>query len=136
MRVVFDSNIYISALIFPGGRADKAILRILDGEDELIISRAIIKEVLSVLAEQFSRDREALSHVAVILGELGRIVKPDMTLHVLKDDPDNRILECAVSSDADAIITGDKKILKLGSYAGVKIVSLAEYLSWQEEPES
>jgi predicted nucleic acid-binding protein len=46
MRVVFDSNIYISALIFPGSRADKAILRILDGEDELIISRAIIKEVL------------------------------------------------------------------------------------------
>jgi putative PIN family toxin of toxin-antitoxin system len=136
MRVVFDSNIYISALIFPGGRADKAILRILGGEDELIISRAIIKEVLSVLAEKFSRDREALSHVAVILGELGRIVKPDMTLHVLKDDPDNRILECAVSSDADAIITGDEKILKLGSYAGIKIMSLAEYFSWQEEPES
>jgi putative PIN family toxin of toxin-antitoxin system len=76
-----------------------------------------------------TRDREALSHVAVVLGELGRIVKPDMTLHVLKDDPDNRILECAVSSDADAIITGDKEILRLGSYAGVKIVSLAEYLS-------
>jgi putative PIN family toxin of toxin-antitoxin system len=81
----------------------------------LIISRAIIKEVLSVLAEKFSRDREALGHVAVILGEFGRIVKPDMTHHVLKDDPDNRIFECAVSSDADAIITGDKKILKLGS---------------------
>jgi putative PIN family toxin of toxin-antitoxin system len=129
MRVVFDSNIYISALIFSGSRADKAILRILCGEDELIISRAIIKEVLSVLAKKFSRDREALSHVAVILGELGRIVKPDMTLHVLKDDPDNRILEWVVSSDADAIITGDKEILRLGNFAGVKIVSLAEYLS-------
>lgn len=95
MRVVFDSNIYISALSLPGGRADKAIRRILDGIDTLLISKPILDEVLSILASKFSRDAEALSQVAVTLGELAEMVRPVHRLKVLADDPDNRILECA-----------------------------------------
>jgi len=39
MKVVFDSNILLSALLFPGGRADAAVSKILDGVDDLVISR-------------------------------------------------------------------------------------------------
>jgi putative PIN family toxin of toxin-antitoxin system len=128
MRVVFDTNIFISAFAIPGGMAEKAVLRILEGRDELVISSDIIKEVLSVLSLKFGRDREALSHVAVILSDLGEWVDPKQTVRALKDDPDNRILECASFGKADIIVTGDKEMLRLGEFNQVKIVSLRKYL--------
>lgn len=128
MRVVFDTNIFISAFAIPGGMAEKAVLRIIEGRDELVISSAIIKETLSVLSLKFGRDREALSHVAVILSDMGEWVEPKQTVRVLKDDPDNRILECASFGKADIIVTGDKEMLRLGEFNQVKIVSLRNYL--------
>jgi len=128
MRVVFDTNIFISAFAIPGGVAEKAVSRVLEGRDELVISPDIVKEVLSVLSSKFGRDREALSHVAVILSDLGEWVEPKQTVRVLKDDPDNRILECASFGKADIIVTGDKEMLRLGEFNRVKIVSLREYL--------
>jgi putative PIN family toxin of toxin-antitoxin system len=128
MRVVFDTNIFISALVIPGSLAEKAVSRIIAGRDELVISPDIIKEVLSVLSSKFAREREALSHVAVILLELGELVRPDQRFRVFKDEPDNRILECAVFGKADHVVTGDKEMLRLKEFKGVKIASLREYL--------
>jgi len=128
MRVVFDTNIFISSLVIPGGLAEKAISRIIEGRDDLVISRDIIKELLSVLSSKFGQEREALSHVAVMLSDLGEIVKPDERVRVFKDEPDNRILECAIFGKADLIVTGDKEILRLKKYRGIKIVSLRDYL--------
>jgi len=128
MRVVFDTNIFVSAFAIPGGTAEKAVIRVIEGCDELVISPDIVKEVLSVLSLKFGRDREALSHVAVILSDLGQWVEPNQTVRVLKDDPDNRILECASFGKADTIVTGDKEMLRLGEFDRVKIVSLREYL--------
>jgi len=59
MKIVFDTNIFISALILPGSSAEKAILKVIEGSDELIISHDIIDEVLTVLSNKFSRNREA-----------------------------------------------------------------------------
>jgi putative PIN family toxin of toxin-antitoxin system len=128
MRVVFDTNIFVSALVFPGGRADATLQRILDGRDTLIISPAILDEILSVLAEKFGRDPEELSRVAVLLAELAEVVKPRRRLAVLADEPDNRILECAVAGAAEHIVTGDKAMLLLESFRGIALVSLDVYL--------
>jgi uncharacterized protein len=128
VRVVFDTNIFISAFVIPGSLAEKAILKIIEEEDSLLISTAIIDEVLSVLSSKFGRDREGLSHVAVTLSEFAELVSPARRIKILKDEPDNRILECALYGEADLLVTGDKKILQLGEYKGVKIISLREYL--------
>jgi uncharacterized protein len=128
VRVVFDTNVFISALVIPGSWAEKAVSRIIEGWDELVISTDIIKEVLSVLSLKFGREREALSHVAVILLDLGELVKPDQRLRVFRDDPDNRILECAVFGKAGLIVTGDKEMLRLKEFMGIKITSLRDYL--------
>ena len=93
-----------------------------------MISRDIIDEVLSVLSSKFGRDREGLSHVAVTLSELAEWVKPARRIRLLKDEPDNRILECAMYGEADLLVTGDREILQLREYKGVKIISLREYL--------
>jgi putative PIN family toxin of toxin-antitoxin system len=128
MRVVFDSNIFISALAIPGSRAEKAILKIIEGDDILLISKEILDEVLSVLSAKFSRDREELSHVAVVLSEIVEIVSSPKKITILRDEPDNRILECALSGHADVIVTGDKDMLRLKMYERVRIISLKEYL--------
>ena len=128
MKVVFDTNILVSALVFPGGRGEVALERIVTGQDDLIISQPIIDELLGILSRKFSRDAEELAHVAVFLSEVGTLVKPRQRLRVVADEPDNRILECAVAGHAEAIVTGDKALLELGEHDGVKIISLRAYL--------
>jgi putative PIN family toxin of toxin-antitoxin system len=129
VRVVFDTNIFVSALVIPGSQAEKALFRILDGHDTLLLSKPILDELLATLARKFSRDPEALSHVAVLLTEMSEMVKPKRTLEVFKDDPDNRILECAESGQADAIVTGDKEMLLLKEHQGIPLMSLRDYLA-------
>ena len=129
MRVVLDSNIFVSALVKPGGRGEDALLKVIEGTDQLIISKPIVLETLRVMAEKFSRDREEIARVAVFLAELGDVVETKQRLKVLEDDPDNRVLECAVIGDADCIVTSDRKMLALGQYEGIRIVSLRQYLA-------
>jgi putative PIN family toxin of toxin-antitoxin system len=131
MRVVFDSNIFISALVFRGGQAAKALGRIIDGVDRLVISREIIREVAAVLGRKFDADAEEMSRVALFLSDLGEMVEPGRRLAVLRDEPDNRILECAEAGHAERIVTGDRAMLALGRHGEVRIVSLAAYLTGQ-----
>ncbi|OGT36281.1 MAG: putative toxin-antitoxin system toxin component, PIN family [Gammaproteobacteria bacterium RBG_16_51_14] len=65
----------------------------------------------------------------MFLSELNLFVKPRRRLKVLADDPDNRILECALTGSADFIVTGDKALLSLKEYRKVRIISLREYLA-------
>lgn len=128
MRIVLDTNIFVSALVFPGGRADEALRRVVERRAHLILSKAIINELLEVLSRKFERDKEALSRIAVFLSDMGELVHPRRKLAVLEDESDNRILECAITGKAELIVTGDRAMLNLGKYKGIKIVSLKEYL--------
>jgi uncharacterized protein len=130
VKVVFDSNIFVSSLVIPGSQAEKAILKIIEANHSLLISKEIINEVLTVLARKFSRDREAISRTAVYLSDLAIMVRTTRRIRVLKDEPDNRILECAVAGGADLIVTGDKAMLRLKQFEGIKILSLKEFLAY------
>lgn len=123
MRVVFDTNVFVSALVVPGGRANDALQRVIDGKDTLVVSRAIVDELLSVLARKFARDREELARVAIFVSSLAETVDPEEELAVLSDEPDNRILECALAGSAKAVITGDRAMLALEEFRGVRILS-------------
>jgi len=129
MRVVLDSNIYVSALTLPGGSADAAIGALLDGRATAILSEPILGEVLGVLGRKFSRDREELARIALFLTELSESVVSRKRLRVVHDDPDNRILEAAAAGRADLIVTGDRALLKLRSYEGIEIVTLRAFLA-------
>ena len=128
MKVVFDTNILVSALVFPGGRAEAALLRIIEERDQLLLSKPILDELLGVLARKFSRDAEELARVALLLSELSVAIRPRKKLRVVKDEPDNRVIECALAGRAEAIVTGDRDFLELREYRGVRIISLREYL--------
>jgi putative PIN family toxin of toxin-antitoxin system len=128
VKAVLDSNIFVSALALPGGQAGKAVLAAAEGQFELAISKPIIHEVLGVLARKFARDSEEFARVAVFLSELGEVAQPRKTLRVLRDEPDNRILECALTAHAEFIVTGDRAMLDLGEYKAIHIVTLREFL--------
>jgi putative PIN family toxin of toxin-antitoxin system len=128
LKAVFDTNIFVSALAIPGGQAERAINLVIDARVNLFISKEIIHEVLGVLAQKFSRGPEELSRTALFLSELGEVILPRDKLAVLDDEPDNRILECAVTGHADVIVTGDRAMLNLKKYQEIRILSLRQFL--------
>jgi putative PIN family toxin of toxin-antitoxin system len=128
MRVVFDSNVLVSALALPGGNADRALEAVLDGRATLLISKPIVGEILGVLGRKFSRDTEELSRLAVFLADVAELVTPTTQLQLLADGPDNRILECARAGSARLIVTGDRVMLDFKEFEGIEIVTLREFL--------
>jgi len=128
LRVVFDTNIYVSAFVLPGSRADAAMLGAMDGDDQLLLSKAILDELLGVMARKFSKNAGELARIAVFLSEISKIDAEGEKLSVLKDEPDNRILECAIAGQADAIVTGNKAMPELQEFKGIRILSSKEYL--------
>jgi uncharacterized protein len=128
LKAVFDTNISVSALAIPGGQAERAVDLVIDVRVNLCISKEIIHEVLGVLAQKFAKSAEELSRTAVFLSELGELIVPREKLEVLDDEPDNRILECAVTAHADVIVTGDRAMLNLKKYSEIRILSLRQFL--------
>ena len=129
MKVVYDTNIYVSALAIPGGQAERAFALALEGRAKVCISKPIVHETLRILATKFARAPEQLARTAIFLTDLGESVAPRTKLAILSDEPDNRILECAVAGRADAIVTGYKALLALRTYEGTRILSLRQFLN-------
>ena len=59
---------------------------------------------------------------------MATIVEPEVELSVVEDEPDNRILECAVAAGASAIVTGDRHLLSLKSYRDIGIMTVSDLL--------
>lgn len=76
MKVVFDSNVYVSALAIPGGVAQQALDAAMEGGFQLALSRPILAEVLGVLARKFARDPDEVSRAALFLSSLAELVAP------------------------------------------------------------
>jgi uncharacterized protein len=128
IRVVFDTNVYISALMFgglPGSLLDLAFLQ----SFLLVISPALLDELDEKLRLKFEVPVQDAAIIREKLESIAEIVRPDTVLHVIDEDPDdNRVLECAVKGSADYIVTGDRHLLKLGSYKSIPIVTVRQFL--------
>jgi len=129
LNFVFDTNIYISAFVIPGGNAEKAYLHAIDGDFELYTSIAILTELARKLDEKFSWEKHKIAQLIAAISDVATALKTTPRLTVLSDDPDNRILECAIKAEADFLVTGDKHLLKLRNYGNFQIIKLANFLS-------
>lgn len=131
-----DTNIYISGLRF-GGVPERFLDGAAAGDFRLDISDAILSETLGVLRKKFQWSEEALREAEEDIRSYTRHVTPTQTLDIIQADPaDNRILECAAAAKSDYIVTGDTRhLLPLGSYGGISIVKVAEFMRLlQAEP--
>ncbi len=129
MKVVFDTNIYISAFVIPGGNAEKAYLHAIDGDFELCTSIAILTELARKLDEKFGWEKQKIVQLLTSISDVATVLKTTPRLKVLSDDPDNRILECALKAGVAFLVTGDKHLLKLRNYENFEIIKLANFLT-------
>lgn len=129
MYIVFDTNVYISAFGIPGRKSSFALALAEEGVFDLAVSPEILEEMrLKLGGPEFGFPKLRLDQVEELVLESAALVEPEMRLSILEDEPDNRILECAVEAGASAIVTGDKDLLALKSYEGIGIMTVAELL--------
>ncbi len=128
-KAVFDTNVYISALITKGGRAEQAWLLAIQGEIEVYTSVPVVTEMARILRSKFHWEDDQIRAAVRHIARVSEVVKPEARLRILADDPDNRVLECARHAGAEFIVTGDGHLLKLASFEGIKIVSIADFLA-------
>ncbi len=129
MRVTFDTNIYISAFAIPGGSAEEAYRYAVHRHFELFASIAILTETANTLSNKFAWSNEKIESLLTNIGNVAVVLKTQPHIHVLHDEPDNRILECGVQAQADIIVTGDQHLLALKHYEGIILMKLSEFLA-------
>ena len=128
MRVVIDTNVYISALMF-GGLPGSLLQLALSRSFVAVISPALLDELDEKLRLKFEISAKEATLIRAKLESIAEIVRPEMVLHEIEDDPDDdRVLECALEGEANYIVTGDRHLLKLGIYEGVPIVTVRQFL--------
>ena len=128
LQVTADSNIYVSALQF-GGPPRDFIQLAQSNAIHLTISDDIINEVTRVLRDKFGWSQDALSLFRERVGDFTERVTPTERLDIIKEDPsDNAILECAVAGKSEYLVTRDKHLLKLGTFGGIKMTLVADFL--------
>ena len=130
MRVVIDPNVLISALFWVG-RPKRLLNLVRSGKIDFITSEPLLTELKAVCtskAKPFqlskSEAEKIIDHVKDIAEEIVSL-KSKVTL--CKDEADNRVLECALDGKADCIVTGDKDLLSLKSFKGIKIVKVSDF---------
>jgi putative PIN family toxin of toxin-antitoxin system len=126
--VTLDSNIYVSALQF-GGIGVRLLGLARAGAIRVDTSEVILAETTGVLRDKFGWDGYRLHFATLELRKFVHIAVPTLTLAVTVDPDDNRIVECAVAAGSDCIVTYDKDLLRLGEYAGIKIVTAVDFLT-------
>ncbi len=129
MRVIFDTNIYISAFAIPGGSAEEAYRYAVHRDFELFASIAILTETANTLRNKFAWSNEKIESLLTNIGKVAVVLKTQPHIHVLHDEPDNRILECGVPAQADIIVTGDQHLLALKHYEDIILMKLSEFLA-------
>jgi len=130
VRVVLDTNVLVSALLFTGTAAE--ILPLWQkGVITILLSRDVLEEYLRVLS--YPKFQLAEAEIKALIEEellpFVTVVKPKRRLSVVKRDPsDNKFLECALAGKAQVIVSGDKDLISIGHYRRVRIQTPAQFL--------
>jgi putative PIN family toxin of toxin-antitoxin system len=129
LKVVLDTNILISAILF-GGKPRLILEKAIRGEIRLCLSEPILEELRGVLGRsKFGYSPEMIQFILTELTGIADFVNPSETIDVvLEDSEDNRILECAVEAKANYVISGDSHLLKLSRYRNMEVLDAAAFL--------
>jgi len=130
MRAILDTNVLISAYIFPGGRPEAVYRLALEGQLEIGTSRTLLAELGRVLGQEFGWMPDRVEAAVAQVARIAAVVEPGETVRVVTADPaDDRVLEAARAFGADVIVSGDRHLLDLGTWSGIEIISPAELIA-------
>ncbi len=130
-KVVLDTNVLVSALIRTG-KPRALLFEIVRGNLQLILSRGILEELTEVAADDKIRkyvEEEDVRKFLRLIGSTAKIVTVKSRFKAVKDDPsDDLFLRTAYDGGADYIVSGDKHLLSLNEFRGIKILTVNEIL--------
>ena len=135
LRVVLDTNQFVSALIRTGGLQDRLIGAWADGRFVAVISPLLLDELRNVirrprLVERYGLTQEKIVRFLRFIEVEAVMVSGNVRVKAVPGDPDDdAVLACAVEAEADYIVSGDRHLLVLGSYEGIHILRAAEFLA-------
>jgi len=129
VRIVLDTNVFISAF-FWGGNPRIVLERCIEGIDELICSREILRELHTVmLRPKFGLEEAQVDYYLKAIEDITRIVVvPDTIKKLCRDSNDDHVIACAVMGNANGLITGDEDLIVMKRHEGVMIYSPEGYL--------
>lgn len=131
MRVVFDTNVLVSAALKPGSLPDIALAICRQGSvAQSVTSPFILDEFRRVLSIKLRTAPASVETSLRAIRKHSEVVFPVDTLDTIHADPtDNRILECAVEGRADAIVSGDRHLLALKRFRKIPILTVREFVN-------
>ena len=139
LKVVIDTNQFISSLINKRGPSAELLSSWREHRYVLVLSSPIVEEIQRVL--QYPHIFKKYNLVTVEIESLLNLLRHDAVMvsaahpvDVIKEDPDdNKFLACAVAAEADYIVSGDGHLLNLGKYKNVRILTVNEFLKILKE---
>lgn len=135
MRVVIDTNVFISAVLFKG-EASRLVNLWQSNKFTFLISGEILKEYIRVLSyPKFQLQEVDIKSILEeqLLPFIETVKVKDKYLGILKDKDDEKFLNCAYDGNADCIISGDSHLLEIGSYKGIPIITVKKFFRYMKE---
>lgn len=136
MRIVLDTNVIVSRFLSPAGTPAKVLdLWKKKGYFDVVVSEEILQEYARALTYSHiqarhqipSREIETYIHT---FSDIAILVVPTERITIVKDDPDdNTFIACALAGNAEYIISGDRDLLRVRAYNGVRILTPAAFLT-------
>lgn len=131
MRIVIDTNVLLSALLWHG-TPHALFKQVRSGTVELVLSQTLLEEFSEVITRQkfaaiiqrTTRTPERILHELQALAEM--VVAPPLPQPVCRDPDDDAVLACALAAQADLIVSGDADLLVLEQFQGIRIVTAAQ----------
>ena len=128
MRVVIDTNVWVSALVF-GGSPRKIFERLVSSGLTLVVSEGIFSETRRIISQKFPDFTEELElFISALAPRLIIVSLGTVTIDVARDPKDNVVLETAIVGRAKYIISGDDDLLSLKEYQRILITSPSDFL--------
>lgn len=128
MRVLIDSNVYISALAF-GGTPLNALLKTSAAPCEIIVSSYIAGEVRKSLSSKFKWPQARIEEAVREFFSRALFIEPALIRPLVRDPKDNPVLACALAGGADYLITGDKDLLVLKRHGSLCIIKPKDFIN-------
>ena len=131
MKIAVDTNFLVSATQWDYSVSHKLLQKLIRNNAEIFTTREILEEFTEVLKRDFLYNEADIQNLFEKILQFLTLVNPSIKVDVIKEDPDdNKIIECAIESKADYIISYDKHLLKLKEFQGIKIVQPEEALGF------
>ena len=129
MRVVLDTNVLISGIFFSGPPAE-ILTHWKNRTFESVVSEPIITEYVRVTEEIAKKfPKLEIAEVLDLFIVNSKVVDTSgLEIRLCEDPDDDKFLECAVAGECQAIVSGDKHLLKVKEFQGIKIIKARDFL--------